>query len=401
MDDCTVKYYKTWLLYSVFYSFSTTMSTVFYQSYAIRVLNFEVEDLGNVTSLNIAMIALGNFNGLYLLHRFRNKRLMLWRTFISLNAVLWSLIGFMDLVEGSRYLFYTCVALAQLSGAMGGLASSDTIADMVPRDLSVRVFSKLNTYVTASSSVSLLTATVVFNSIGISLHSYRVCYGLSMVSAIASAGLLMLIKDLNVRRSTVVNFKTFINGFKEVFDDVNLRSYASLMTMFMFAVNLPAALWNYYLIMVFGGSEVWISINNILNTFALALGSYILSKVSHRLNPRNTFIYSIIPISFVPVVFLMSSTMVSQALMNFYSGLSWSGFNLMTSVYNLYLPRESNRLYLLSTIGIANNLSAALASRLGASIASISLTAMQSVFVASCIGRLLSLIYAKRRLSSI
>lgn len=398
MDGCTTKYYKTWLLYSAFYSFSTTMSTVFYQSYAIRVLNFEVEDLGNVTSLNIAMIALGNFNGLYLLHKFRDKRLMMWRIFIGLNAMLWSLIGFTDLIKGGRYLFYSCIALAQFSGAVGGLASSDTIADMIPKDLSVKVFSKLNTYVTAASSMSLLTATAVFNFMGISVYSYRVCYGLSMILAITSTGLLLLIKDLNVRKSTAVSFKAFVNGFREVFDNADLRNYASLMVMFMFAANLPAALWNYYLIMVFGGNEVWISVNNILNMFALTLGSYVLSKKSHKLNPRKTLVYSIIPISLVPVVFLISSTMASQALMNFYSGLSWSGFNLMTSIYNLYLPKESNRLYFLSTIGIVNNSSAALASRLGACIASISLTSMQLVFIASCAGRLLSLIYAKRKL---
>ncbi|MEM1532608.1 MAG: MFS transporter [Desulfurococcaceae archaeon] len=401
MDGCTTKYYKVWLLYSAFYSFSTTMSTVFYQSYAIRVLNFEVEDLGNVTSLNIAMIALGNFNGLYLLHKFRDKRLMLWRISIGLNAVLWSLIGFTDLIKGGHYLFYACVALAQFSGAMGGLASSDTIADMIPKDLSVKVFSKLNTYVTAASFMSLSTAVAVFNFMGISVYSYRVCYGLSMISAITSAGLLSLIKDLNVRKSTAVNFKVFVNGFKEIFDDTDLRNYASLMAMFMFAANLPAALWNYYLITVFRGDEVWISVNNILNVFALTLGSYVLSKRSHKLNPRKTLVYSITPISFVPVVFLISPTMASQALMNFYSGLSWSGFNLMTSIYNLYLPRESNRLYFLSTIGIVNNSSAALASRLGAYVASVSLTAMQLVFIASCIGRLLSLIYAKRKLPNI
>ncbi len=397
MDDLIAKYYKVWLLYSAFYSFSITMSTIFYQSYAIKVLNFEVEDLGNVTSLSIAMIALGNFNGLYLLHRFRNKRLMLWRTFISLNAVLWSLIGFMDLVRGSYYLFHVCVALAQLSGAMGALASSDTIADMVPKDLSIKVFSKLNTYVTAASSMSLLTAIVMFNFMDV-VYSYRVCYCLSMASAIVSAGLLMLIKDLNVREPAAANFKTFINGLKEVLDNADLRNYALLMAMFMFSVNLPAALWNYYLIMVFRGNEIWISVNNVLYTFALALGSYTLSRVSHRLNPRKTLVYSIIPISFVPVVFLASPTMASQALMNFYSGLSWSGFNLMTSIYSLYLPKESSRLHLLSTIGIVNNLSSALASRLGASIASTSLIAMQSVFITSCIGRLLSLIYAKKKL---
>ncbi|MEM4914152.1 MAG: hypothetical protein QXX12_06340, partial [Nanopusillaceae archaeon] len=158
--------------------------------------------------------------------------------------------------------------------------------------------------------------------------------------------------------------------------------------------------WNYYIIKVFNGTELWISVNNIMNLVAGTLGNYLLSKVSHRLNPKKTIVYSIIPISFVPTIFLFSSTLSAQAVMNLYSGLSWTGFNLIVNIYNLYLAGEK-RVYMIALLGVLNNLAASIASRLGSAIASINLLAMQMVFVMSTIGRLSMYFYARKNLPNI
>ena len=63
MDIRCVRYYRIWLFHSILYSFSTTISMTYYQAYAIKVLGFDVDSVGNITFLNLAMTSLGNVMG--------------------------------------------------------------------------------------------------------------------------------------------------------------------------------------------------------------------------------------------------------------------------------------------------------------------------------------------------
>ncbi|MEM1608848.1 MAG: permease, partial [Ignisphaera sp.] len=161
--------------------------------------------------------------------------------------------------------------------------------------------------------------------------------------------------------------------------------------------NLPNAIWNFYIIKVFNGNENWISLNTISSTLANALGNYILGRVSHKISRKKVITFSTIPISLVPAFFLVSSTMDKQIALNIFSGFSWSAFNLVTGVYNIYLGRE-RRIFMVSLLGILTNISAGIASKVGASVASISLMMMNLVFILSFIGRLVMYFYAKKNI---
>ncbi|MEM1526529.1 MAG: permease [Ignisphaera sp.] len=392
------RYVDIWAKHSIFYSFTFTLTSTLYQAYAIRVLGFDVSDLGNTVFISLAAIALGNFVAVPLLYRYRRKRVNIWKIFTTINIISWALIGFSDLLP--RYTLPIFLAIAQFAGAIGGLAYSDTIADLIPKEKSIAVFSRVNVYTVTASLLSLITTLAIFTSLGSTLNSYRVCYTVSLISALVSSILLWMMKDLTTKPNQVISLKTLFNTYEDVTQDGKCRDYIISIVSFTFYVNLPGALWNYYIIKVFNGNELWISIKAIASTFAVALGNYVLNNVSHKLNPKKTIEYSAVFISLVPILFILSPTLERQVLMEIYSGLSWAGFNLMTNIYNLYLVGE-NRIYLVSMLGILNNLGASIASRVGSAIASLGLIAMQSVFVVSWLGRLAVYFYMKKRLPSI
>ncbi|MEM0153273.1 MAG: MFS transporter [Ignisphaera sp.] len=394
------KYYRIWINHSIFYSFSANISMVFHQAYAIRILNYGVDELGTLTFINLAFLALGNLLSPILLQRYRDKRVALWKIFTSTNIISWSLIGFSDIIPG-RYTLYILVALAQFSGAAGNLAYSDTIADMIPKEESVRIFSRANTLFTSSALAALVLSVSLFGIMGPNLLSYRICYSVSFGAALISVAFLLMMRDPSRRNPSMLSFGDVLNRYQGVLNNVKIKSYIVFMSVFTFFVNVPGALWNYYIINIFRGSETWISLNNITSILGLSIGSYTISKFYHRVNPKNVFVISVIPISLVPLFFLISYTMEYQAVLNLFSGFSWSAFNLVAGIYNLYIAGEHERIYMLSMLGIVSNLAAATASKLGSFIASVNLIAMQSTFIVSFIGRLLMYIYGRRKLPSI
>ncbi len=391
---------RRWIFHSIFYNFSVVIASVFYQAYAIRILNYSIDELGTLTFINIAMIALGNFIGLPLLYKYRNIRILIWKSCASINLISWSLTGFVDMLR-IRSLIYTLVAIAQFSGAIGGLAYSDTIADIIPKERSLSVFSRVNTYVTTSSFIALTTSTFIFWLLGSNISSYRVCYMMALIAAIISIIFILALWEKNVKDSTKQKMSDIIANYLRIVNDNGMKGYIVFILILTTFTNIPAAIWNYYILKIFNGSETWISINNISSTLATVLGNYIFSKIYHRLKPRNVLIYSVIPISFIPIFFLVSPTAIHQAVLNLYSGFSWAVFNLVAGIYSLYLPKESDRIYLLSLLGIINNLAAASASKLGAYMASINILLMHLVFIISGIGRLLAFVYGRKRLPSL
>lgn len=389
------KYIRIWILHSIFYSFSFTLTTTIYQAYAIRVLRFDVNELGNAVFITLAAVALGNFFAVPLVQRFRSRRVLLWKIFASINIVSWALTGFSDMLQ--RYTLIFFLAVAQLAGAIGGLAYSDTIADLIPREFSIKIFSKVSVYTVTASLISLVISFITFSRLGFVLLSYRICYILSFVTAVISSGMLWLMKDLVKKDNIGLSISSIISRYKNIVLDGKCKYYIASLTIFTFFINIPAALWNYYIIKIFNGNELWISVNTISSTLASAIGNYILSNLSHKLNPKKTVVYSSIFISFVPLLFLVSPTLETQALLNLFSGFSWAGFNLMINIYNLYLAGE-NRIYLVATLGILTNIGASIASRIGSAVSTISLTAMQSIFIASGLGRLAVFFYMRKKL---
>lgn len=391
---------RIWLLHSFFYGLSTTIPVTFYQAYAIRVLGFDVESVGTLTFINIFSISIGNFFGLLIVYRFRSWRLLLWKIFTSLNLVFWSTSGFTDLI-GYPQLFPLFIGLAQFTGSIGGLAYSDNIADIVPRERSIKVFSRLGLYMTIATFIGLLSSMYIFHQHVELLYGYRLCYSIALASALFSIVFLNMLWVVVERESVHITFKQVVSRFRMVSRDGGIRSYLIYMYALTFSTNLVGAIWNYYIIKVYHGDETWISLNNISSTLATMIGNYLLSRIHGRVKPRQMIITSTVLVSAIPIGFLYSPTMMLQVILNLYSGFTWSLLNNMANIYNLYLAGSENRIYLLSMLGIFNNLLASTASKIGSTISSYGLLYMNMMFIASGLGRLLSAIYGYRKLKNI
>uniref|UniRef100_A0A7C4BDG2 MFS transporter n=1 Tax=Ignisphaera aggregans TaxID=334771 RepID=A0A7C4BDG2_9CREN len=390
-------YYRIWVTHSILYSFSTSISITYYQAYAIKVLGFSVNEIGVTTFLNLAAISLGNAIGVVLLNRARHRRVLLWKIFASLNLIFWALTGFSDLV--ASYTIYIFVFIAQLGGAIGGLAYSDTIADVIPRSRAVEVFGRVNAYTLSSSVAGLSIATVIFLFLDVR-EAYRIIYVISLITAVISAGILYLVADLVRRENTKLSLKQFYKKVSGVISNAAVKHYTMFVSLFTFFVNIPGALWNYYIIKVFGGTEMWISLNTISSTLANAIGNYVFGRASSKASYKRILTCSTIPISLVPLLFLFSNSLEKQVLLNIFAGLSWSAYNLITGVYNLYLAGE-DRVYMISLLGILTNTFAAISTRLGAAIASMNMLAMQLMFLVSFIGRITMYIIARKLVAEI
>lgn len=394
MKNEWIKYYKIWVIHSILYSFSTTISVTYYQPYAIKILGFDANSLGNITLLNLLMVSLGNFLGSYIVNKFRTKRVVIWKVFTSANLLFWALTGFSDFINTN--FIYLFVSFAQFAGATGGLAYVDTIGDMIPVQEAVKIFGRVNFLTLASSVLALSISLIIFNFSEI-FHAYRTIYLTALVTAIASALVLCLMKDLNMRENKDLTIAMLFKEFERQFSNNAIKGYIIFMSLFTFFVNLPNAIWNFYIIKVFKGNEYWVSLNTISSTLANALGNYILGRISHRISRKKVMTLSIIPISLVPALFLVSSTMEKQIALNVFSGFSWSGFNLITGIYNIYLGGE-HRILMVSLLGILTNIFAGIASKIGASVASISLVSMNIVFILSFLGRLAMYFYARKNI---
>jgi len=393
------RWLKRWFIHSFFYWLSTTLSTAFHQAYAIRVLGYGVEDLGVLSFINILGVAVGSFAGLILVYRFRDKRLSFWKALTSLNLYAWSTAGFSDLL-GSKLAFTLLVFTAQFAGSCGGLAYSDTIADVVSRRDSVRVFGRVGLYNSLATLLSLAYSTLVFHAAPYA-EAYRVVYATAVASGAASSAFLLSLWKTTVREPVKITLRDVAARFRGVVSDERVKNYMVFIASYTFSVNLVIAVWNYYLITVFKGDEVWISVNNISYTLATITGNYVVSKLHYKLNPRKVLVASSYFIVFIPVMFLLSPTLPLQVLLNYYSGLSWAFFNNMANIYNLYIAGSDERVLVISTLGVVNNLVAATASRLGAYLGSHSLVHLQAVFIISALTRLASAVYGQRKLKPV
>lgn len=177
----------------------------------------------------------------------------------------------------ASYAIYIFVFIAQFGGAIGGLAYSDTIADVIPMSRAVEVFGKVNAYTLSSSVAGLSIATAIFLFLNVR-EAYRVIYVISLITAVISAGVLYLVTDLVRRESIKLSLKQFYKKASGVISNAAVKHYTMFVSLFTFFVNIPGALWNYYIIKVFGGTEMWISLNTISSSLANAIGNYVFWK---------------------------------------------------------------------------------------------------------------------------
>jgi len=375
---------------------STSISLTMAQPYAIKLLDFDLQLLGTMVLLQLGMAGVGYVFGSILLSLFRSRRIIFWKLFGTLHRCLWALAGFTHFLpkEYGASFFLTSVAVAQFSGSLAGIASGDVGADIVSKERALKFYSSLNSLGLASNSAGLIITTAIFSFLP-SNEGYLVAYTLSMSSAVASSVFLNLLRDPNPPSKGSVS--DVLRGFNDSLKDQDSNSYIITVTLFTLAVNLPGALWNYYLLTVIKGAETWVTLKAIAANISQSIGFRVWGRISRKLGLKRTLYVSIALTSPIPAVFTFLYTLEGQVALEMYSGFVWAGYNLANNIYTLYLPKRTTRVYFIAVINATSNVIASATSRLGAQIASISLGAMNAVFYSSTAGRLLLSLIAKRK----
>lgn len=375
---------------------STSISLTMAQPYAIKLLDFDIQLLGTMVLLQLGMAGVGSIFGSILLSLFRSKRVVFWKLFGTLHRCLWALTGFTHFLPKEYRIgfFLTSVAVAQFSGSLAGIASSDVGADIVSKERALKFYSSLNSLGLASNSAGLIITTVIFSFLP-SYEGYLVAYTLSISSAAASSMFLNLLRDPNPPSKGPAN--DVLRRFGESLKDRDCNSYLMAVTLFTLVVNLPGALWNYYLLTVIKGAETWVTLKAITANLSQAIGFRVWGRISRKLGLKKTLYISIALTSPIPAVFTFLYTLAGQMAIEVYSGFVWAGYNLANSIYTLYLPKRAVRVYFVAMINTVSNIVASAASRLGAQIAAISLSAMNAVFYSSTAGRFILSFITKKK----
>lgn len=401
-----------WKVESPTYNFSVSLSTSLSQLLGIRFLDMDIALLGVLVTIQLGTVGAGALIGIVLVNNYRYYRKLLWLLFGSINRIGWSLLILIITVPRGIGvpLFYLIVAISQISGAIAGIAAGDVGGDLVKRDKATKFFGSLNSLNNLAALASLIISIALFVILGnSSLEAYVILYILSLISAIISTAFLAMIKDdpdiiihfkqqQRARELGMLDILSQIRLYRELLVSKEAKWYIAIVVLYTAFTNLPASVWNYYLIYNMGGDEVWITSKTatiyIVKTIMLNVWPHIIRV----LGARRVFIASLILISPYPLIFMIARSLLTQIVIDAFSNTWWAAWDLLTGLYNLYLLPRDLRPIALSLIILTTNLSASISSAVGAMISSYMAHGPEITFIFSALARVSVALIAIKRL---
>ncbi|MEM3927085.1 MAG: hypothetical protein QXU13_05860 [Desulfurococcaceae archaeon] len=364
---------RLWYMESSLYNYSINISMGIVNALVIKILGYGVVELGLLTFLRLLAIALSQLPAVYLTMFHRDKRKWVWFILGSVNRVGWALMIISIFLPRGIDLVYifTLTFIAQFTGGIAGVAASDTIGDLIPPSMSTVVFARVNQFNYMATAMSYVTTVLVFISPFDSVTRYIIAYMVALSAAMASAIILYFIPDPEITDSPRV--MGVRNGdvvlFKDIIAEKKLRNYLTVISMFNFAVNIPAAFWDYIVLNVTNGMEVFIVLKNIVNLGIKFTGMKWWQRYVMKIGVKKAFVRGLAFTSLIPIAYIEVISPIEIIGIEVYSGFTWIPVDLGSMIYNIYLPPSSARPVYVSTINLATNLVSSIASYIGTSIA--------------------------------
>jgi predicted MFS family arabinose efflux permease len=129
---------------------------------------------------------------------------------------------------------------------------------------------------------------------------------------------------------------------------------------------------------------------------ALILGTW--PFILDRYGTKIIFTTTLVMISPIPILFMVARSLASQILLEIYSSVWWSSWDLLTGLYNLYLFARDVRPIALSIIVFSTNMGASSASIIGSIISSSIPYGSEITFTLSALSRVLVSLLAFKKL---
>jgi len=359
---------KRYVVETTTYNFSTSISSNLVNAMAMRFMGSGIFELGLITSIRMLSVTLGSLVAVPLVYRFRAYRLRLWLLFGALNRVGWALSIFTVLLPPPVNLIslLALIALVQVSGAIAGIAATDTLADMIRPSFAGRFLGVLASLNNLVALLALATTLFTFKALD-ATSAYWVLYLTALCFALISTAALASLKDVRVAEgSASTNPLDLILKYKDVaLETPRTKRYIAVTTAFHFAANVPAAFWDYYIMMVLGGDELWITVKNATTLASKVLALRLWSSIIDSVGARRGTIVSIASTSPIPLLYYHSTDLAGVTGISVYSSLAWAPWDISATLYTYYLAPESKRPAFVSLQNITYNAAATLATAVG------------------------------------
>ncbi|MEM1639637.1 MAG: hypothetical protein QXJ69_06170 [Desulfurococcaceae archaeon] len=147
--------------------------------------------------------------------------------------------------------------------------------------------------------------------------------------------------------------------------DKKLKNYLIVTSLFNFSVNIPAPFWDYVVLSVTKGMEVFVILKNVVNLLVKSASAVWWRRYISRRSMKKVFVRGLAFTSIIPLAYTEVLSPIEIICIEMYSGFVWMPIDLGSMVYNIYLSPNNIRPAYLSTVNLAVNLASSIASYLG------------------------------------
>jgi hypothetical protein len=361
---------KRYVVETASYNLSTAISSNLVNVMAIRLMGFGVLELSILTISRTLFVTLGSIVALPLIYRFREHRLKLWLVFGGLNRIGWALSIFTVLLPHplNSVALVALVSAVQVSGAVAGIASTDTLADMIKPSTASRFLSVVSSINNIVALLALISTFIVFNIASVDT-AYWILYIIALASAIISTVALALLKEVKVVRgdeSSLTNPLDLVLKYKSVaLETPTAKSYLTVTSAFHLAVNIPASFWDYYIMVVIGGNESWVTVKNIAMLSSKAIALRIWAPLVDSMGAKRSLSISMAAVSPIPLLYYNATSVFELMGVSIFSSVAWAPWDVATALYIYYLVPEDRRPAFTSLQNVSSNIVATLGSAMG------------------------------------
>lgn len=359
---------KLWYIESSLYNYSVNISMGIVNALAIKILGYGVVELGALMFLRLIAIALSQIPAAYLTSFHRDMRKKIWFILGAINRIGWALVILsITMPKGVDFIYLASLTfITQFAGGIAGVAASDTIGDLIPVSASTNVFTRVNQLNNLAIALSYITSIIVFLLPTNTIAKYITAYSISFMVAVASTIALYFIPDPAARKSQVnIIPRIYNNSLKDLFVDKKLRNYLMVISLFNFSVNIPAPFWDYVVLSVTGGMEIFVVLKNVVNLLVKSIGAMWWRRYISRKSMKKAFVRGLAFTSIIPLAYTGVLSPVEIICIEMYSGFVWIPVDLGSTMYNIYLSPDDIRPVYLSTVNLAVNLASSIASYIG------------------------------------
>ncbi|MEZ0393617.1 MAG: hypothetical protein ABWK00_01015 [Desulfurococcaceae archaeon] len=354
------------------YNFSSNISMGLSNALLVRCANFTATDLGTLfiarTLATIASIPLAA----HALSRNRHKRKTLWDLGGTINALLPSALILVPMMGfGKLYVALVIFVVAQATGTIASIASSDVIADLVPPDIAYDFFKHVNRIIYMTNVLSLLIGIVAFNISDSLFQAYAAVYSISAIAALISSVALSKIKDAAAAMEDPQgNGRNIASALTHLLANPSLRNYLLIQAMLSFAVGVPSPFWDFLILKVLGGTEVIILAKNSVGLLARVFSTHLWSRLFKTNGAKKPTVMGLTLVSAVPAIYALLPNALASLPAEAFSGFAWTSMDFSSTLYSLYLPKRNERVFLNSVLNMVNSVAGVVSAALGTAIAS-------------------------------